>query len=93
MQVKHHNTGDDGIFYIDEDGKRLADMRYMVVNGNQMDIYHTEVELAFEGSGLGKQLIDAGVIYAREKHYKIIPSCTFAKSVFNRNQDYHDVLA
>ena len=93
MQVKHHNTGDDGIFYIDEEGKRLADMRYMVVNGNQMDIYHTEVEPAFEGSGLGKKLIDAGVNYAREKHYKVIPSCTFAKTVFAQNQDYKDVLA
>ncbi|MDT3401545.1 GNAT family N-acetyltransferase [Mucilaginibacter terrae] len=93
MQVKHHTTGEDGIFYIDEDGKRLGDMRYMIVNNNQMDIYHTEVEVDAEGKGLGKQLIDAGVIYAREKHYKIIPSCTFAKSVFTNNQDYKDVLA
>jgi len=93
MQVKHHNTGDDGIFYIDEEGKRLGDMRYMVVNDNQMDIYHTEVEPEAEGKGLGKQLIEAGINYARERHYKIIPSCTFAKTVFANNPDYKDLQA
>lgn len=93
MQVKHHTTGDDGIFYIDEGGKRLADMRYMIVNDNRMDIYHTEVALPLEGTGLGTQLIEAGVSYAREKQYKIIPSCTFAKAYFAHNEAQRDILA
>ncbi|MVN91214.1 GNAT family N-acetyltransferase [Mucilaginibacter aquatilis] len=93
MEIKHHTTGDDGIFYIDEQGERLGDMRYMLVNNTEMDIYHTEVDAAYEGKSLGKQLIEAGINYARQKHFKIIPSCTFAKSVLTGNDQFKDVLA
>lgn len=93
MQIKHHNSGDDGIFYIDDNGKRLGDMRYMINDNSKMDIYHTEVAEEIEGQSWGKKLIEAAVNYAREKSLKIIPSCTFAKTVFDRNKDYHDVLA
>ena len=92
MQIKHHSSNDDGMFYIDENGKRMGDMRYIITH-NQMDIYHTEVDEEIEGQNWGKQLIEAGINYAREKHLKIIPSCTFARTVFARNKDYQDVLA
>jgi predicted GNAT family acetyltransferase len=92
MQIKHHNSEGDGIFYIDENGKRMGDMRYMVT-GNQMDIFHTEVDKEIEGQSWGKHLIEAGVNYARENHLKIIPSCTFARTVFASNKSYQDVLA
>jgi predicted GNAT family acetyltransferase len=93
MQIKHHNSNEDGIFYIDNAGKRMGDMRYMVSDGNEMDIYHTEVDPQIEGQNWGSQLIEAAVNYAREKHIKIVPSCTFAKAIFARHKEYHDVLA
>lgn len=93
MQIKHHNSDDDGIFYIDDNGKRMGDMRYMISGSNEMDIYHTEVAEEIEGQSWGKQLIEAAVNYARENHLKIVPSCTFAKTVFARHKEYQDVLA
>jgi len=92
MQIKHHNIDDDGIFYIDDNGKRMGDMRYMIDQDRQMDIYHTEVDPEIEGQNWGKQLIEAAVNYARENQLKIIPSCTFAKAVFTRHTQYQDVL-
>ncbi|MFD1258909.1 GNAT family N-acetyltransferase [Mucilaginibacter terrae] len=93
MQIKHHYSNDDGIFYIVNEGKRMGDMRYMISDSNKMDIYHIEVDPQIEGQNWGSQLIEAAVNYAREKHLKIIPSCTFAKTVFTRHKEYHDVLA
>ncbi len=93
MQIKHHHTPDDGMFYIDDNGQRLGDMRYMITDDGKMDIYHTEVEPEAKGQGLGKQLIEAGVNYARKGDMKIIPSCTFAQTVFAGHSEFKDVLA
>ncbi len=43
------------------------------------------------GQGLGKQLVEAVVNYARENNLKIIASCPFAKDVLEKNDDYQDV--
>jgi predicted GNAT family acetyltransferase len=41
---------------------------------------------------MGEKLVEAGVNFARENHLKILPTCTFARSVFNRVKEYGDVL-
>jgi len=41
---------------------------------------------------MGEKLVEAGVKYARENNFKILPTCTFARSVFNRTPAYDDVL-
>jgi predicted GNAT family acetyltransferase len=70
----------------------VGEMRY-ALDGNTMDIYHTEVDPELQGQSWGLKLVEAGVNYAREKHLKITPSCTFAKTVFAGHQNYQDVLA
>ena len=85
---EHHRTG---VFYIDDNGNRLGEMRYLVRDG-VMNIYHTEVDEKLQGKHMGDKLVEAGVNYARENHFKVLPSCTFARSVFNRTPAYNDVL-
>ena len=58
----------------------------------KMIIDHTEVKDEYEGRGLGKQLVKAGVNYARENHLKILPLCPFAKKIFDLTPAYADVL-
>jgi len=45
-----------------------------------------------EGKGLGKQLMNAAVAFAREKHIKILPLCLFAKAVFNKTPEFGVML-
>jgi predicted GNAT family acetyltransferase len=80
-----------GAFYIDDDGDRLGEMDFLINNG-VMNIYHTEVSEQLHGKHMGDKLVEAGVNYARENHLKILPTCTFARSVFNRVKAYQDVL-
>ncbi len=45
------------------------------------------------GRGLGKQLVDKLVDYARNENKLIIPVCPYAKKVLESNPEYQDVLA
>lgn len=91
MEIKFEETESKGAFYIEEIGKRMATMTISKA-GNIMIIDSTEVDDALRGKNAGKQLVEAAVKHAREHHYKIIPLCPFAKSVFEKVKDYQDVL-
>ena len=93
MQVKHEKDAQDGSFYLKDNGKNIGTLQYTLTGDNQMEIYHTEIDPDLRGKDLGIQLVEAAVKYAREESLKIIPSCTFAKAVFARKQDFQDVLA
>lgn len=92
MEIKHTDDGSKGIFYIEEDGKRIAFMTYVHAGPGKFIIDHTIVEPGNEGKGLGKQLVEAGVVYAQKNHMKIIPICSFAKKVFDNTPEYAEVL-
>lgn len=93
MHILHHNTDKKGRFYIEVDGIEIAAMHYVWAASNKMIIDHTEVNEAYEGRGLGKQLLQALVLYARANSISIVPLCPFAKSVFEKVAEYRDVLA
>lgn len=91
MEIQHQDNGKNGSFFIDLDGNRVAEMTY-VWAAELMIIDHTEVSSTMEGKGLGKQLVEQAVRMAREKKFRILPLCPFAKAVFDRTPAFHDVL-
>jgi predicted GNAT family acetyltransferase len=91
MEIKNEERHHAGAFYIDDNGNRRGEMRYLVRDGI-MNIYHTEVDAKLQGLHMGDKLVEAGVKFARENQFKILPTCTFARSVFNRTPTYDDVL-
>ncbi len=92
LQVQHEQPDHKGAFYIEQDGKRVAEMTYVMAGDTNMIIDHTEVSDALRGQGAGAQMVAAAVVYAREKGIKIRPLCPFAKSVFDKTPEYIDVL-
>ncbi len=91
MEIKNEEHHHAGVFYIEDNGNHLGEMRYLT-RDNVMNIYHTEVIEQLQGKHMGEKLVEAGVNFARENHLKILPTCTFARSVFNRVKAYEDVL-
>lgn len=81
------------MFYVEQEGKILAEMVYSMPTPDKMIIEHTEVDESLGGKGVGKQLVFAAVEYARANNIKIIPLCPFAKSVLARTKEWQDVLA
>ncbi len=82
----------NGNFNITTEGRKIALMTFVFAGPDKIIIDHTEVSPAFNGKGLGKKLIAKAVEVAREKNWKIIPLCPFAKKVFDKTPEYQDVL-
>jgi predicted GNAT family acetyltransferase len=63
---------------------KLAD-RLMVVT-------HTEVDLAYEGQGVGGQLVRAVLDDVRERGLHVLPLCPFTKAWVERHPEYQDLV-
>jgi predicted GNAT family acetyltransferase len=92
MVVQRKQTDNKGMFYVEYEGEVHARMFYHMTAPNKMVIEHTEVDDELRGQNVGYQLVEAGVEYARQHNIKITVWCPFAKSVFNKKPDWHDVL-
>ena len=92
MIIQQQDDGKKGAFYIELDGKRLAEMTYVWAGSKVFIVDHTEVDESLEGKGVGKQLVQHAVDFAREKELKIIPLCPLNKRVIDKTPAYQDVL-
>lgn len=92
MEIQHINDTRRGYFEAVEYGKQAGKMTYTWAGDSKFIIDHTEVNEEFSGKGVGKKLVMAAVEYARANNLKIIPLCPFAKSVFDKAEEIHDVL-
>lgn len=90
--ISYEDKETDGVFYLEKEGKRLAEMTYSKAGTDRIIIDHTEVDPALRGTGAGKDLVMYAVEYARNQEIKIIPLCPFANSVFQKTQEIRDVL-
>ena len=92
MLIQRKQTDNKGMFYVEIDGEVKAEMIYHMTAPNKMVIEHTEVDDELRGQNVGYQLVQASVEYAREHNVKITVWCPFAKKVFDKKPDWHDVL-
>jgi predicted GNAT family acetyltransferase len=91
FEFTHREVDGKGVFLATEDGQRAGEMTYSRMNAHAVIVDHTGVSAAFEGRSLGKQLVEHGVQWARANGQKIMPLCPFARALFERTPEYHDV--
>ena len=91
MLIEQKDNGKKGAFFINEDEELLAQMTYVWAGDHQFIIDHTEVSDKLAGKGVGKQLVNAAVSFARSNGHKIIAVCPFAKKILERSDEYRDV--
>lgn len=91
--ITHEKHDHRGAFFIEQDGKRLAEMTYSRANAALVIIDHTEVDRSLAGQGIGRKLLDAAVSWARETNTKIMSTCPFASAQFAKDASIRDVLA
>ncbi|WP_139855428.1 GNAT family N-acetyltransferase [Aequorivita sinensis] len=87
------DNGKKGRFVIYDNNEEAGEMTFTWAGKEKFIIDHTEVNDKFGGKGYAKQLVMAGVDYARENGLKIIPLCPYAKMRFDRDESLRDVLA
>lgn len=93
MKIEHSETAAGGEFFAGERGAKSALMTYRKSGAKEITIDHTEVSGALKGKGVGKELVAAGVNFARENNLKIVAVCPFVEAEFEKNKDYADVRA
>lgn len=92
MKIQREEHGTRGAFYIEENGDWVAEMTYKKEGARKIVIDHTEVSEDLQDKGIGKQLVDEAVKYARENNLLIKPTCPFVKKILESSEDYEDVL-
>ena len=82
----------NGYFYVSVNGKSEAKLTFVFAGIDKIIIDHTEVNPGNNGKGFGKKMVVKVIEFARGKNITIIPLCPFAKSVFDKNPEFRDVL-
>ncbi len=86
MEIKREIDKNGGKFFIEKDSRQVAELVFNI-DGNIIDAHHTGVLPELEGQGVAAKLFDEMVKYAREKGYKVNPSCSYIHAKFRRNPE------
>lgn len=93
MEILHDDNKNKGQFYIEDNaGRAIASLVYTYKSKDVIVIEHTEVDPSLKGQGIGSELVESSVDFARNEQLKILPLCEYADSVFKKNKAYSDVL-
>ena len=88
VQFKVDDNG-KGAFFVEEDGKRVAEM-VVSISGSNLTVFHTEVSESLKGKGVSTQLLETMVQYVRDNNLKVIPLCPYVNVQFRRHPDKYD---
>ena|SRR5437016_5973577 len=85
---------DDGAFYLEQEGKRVAEMTYSFNRDAKLAIIdHTQADVSLRGQGIPKRMVAAAVDWARAEKIKLLPLRPYAQHVFDTTPEFEDVRA
>ncbi|MER5227995.1 GNAT family N-acetyltransferase [Streptomyces flaveus] len=72
------------------DGRRAGLTAYRD-RGEQRVFFHTEIDDAFAGQGLGAQLVQQALVDVRESGKRIVPVCPYVAKFLKRHAEFADI--
>ena len=72
-------------FVLRVDGQRLGFLEFTRPGVGVMRIEYVEVSPELRGTGLGKQLVEKAVAFAKDSTLKVVPICSYARAVIHRD--------
>jgi uncharacterized protein len=90
--ISHEEHGNQGVFFIERDGARVAEMTYQRMGDSRILIDHTEVDVGLRGQGIARRLLDAAISWARQTSTKVGATCSYATAQFTADPSIRDVL-
>ena len=85
-------TQESGRFFVEQDGKLLAEITFINPRPDCLIIDHTFVDVSLRGHGMGRQLVAAVVTFARKENKKLAATCSFAWKLLGQNPDYEETI-
>jgi predicted GNAT family acetyltransferase len=93
LKIQREEHGKKGAFFVEKDGKWIAEMTYRREGARTLVIDHTAIAKQLQGKGVGKAMVKAAVKYAEKNNLLIKPACPFVKKVLESSEEYEDILA
>jgi predicted GNAT family acetyltransferase len=72
-------------FVLRLDGERFGFLEYTRPEVGVMRIEYVEVSPELRGTGLGRQLVEKAVTFATDTKLKVVPICSYARAVIQRD--------
>ena len=72
-------------FVLRIDGERLGFLEFTRPEVGVMTIEYVEVSPSLRGTGLGKQLVEQAVAFAKDASLRVVPICSYARAVIQRD--------
>ena len=92
VTVTREDAGGRQAFVLRVDGARLGSLDFTRPEAGVMRIEYVEVAPELRGRGLGRQLVQAAVDWARDSDLKVVPICGYARAVITRDPEMSTVL-
>ncbi len=93
MNFNNNQSGNGGFITLENESEEIGRLTYTIMPEDQkLIISFVLVHPKFEGQGMGKNLVNEAIRFAREHHWKIYPHCSYAKSVMMRMADIDDIF-
>jgi predicted GNAT family acetyltransferase len=73
-------------------GEEVAGRLEYDLDGDRLDLLHTEVSPRFEGQGLGGKLARHALDDARTRGRQVRPYCNFVRDWIEKHPDYLDLV-
>jgi uncharacterized protein len=84
MKVEHDEAGSRFVVHVDDAEAELA---YTIVGPKLIDLQHTYVPASARGKGVAEALAEAAFEYARERGYRVVPTCPFVRMWLRRHKE------
>lgn len=72
-------------FVLRLDGERFGFLEFTRTDAGVLRIEYVEVDEDLRGSGLGLQLVQKAVAFAKDSGLKVVPICGYARAVMERD--------
>ena len=72
-------------FVLRIDGERHGFLEFTRPEVGLMRIEYVEVSPALRGTGLGRQLVEKAVDFAKDASLRVVPICSYARAVITRD--------
>ena len=78
--------------FVADAGGKTAYITYRQLDGQVLELDHTYVPRESRAGGIASQLTAHALEYARERGYRVVPSCPFVAAYIERHPEYRELL-
>jgi predicted GNAT family acetyltransferase len=89
MRIRHDQSSHR---FIGETPSGTAVLAYAPAGAGTLNLYSTYVPPGERGRGLGGQLVQAAVAFAREQGLRIIPTCWYVAEWIGAHPEHRDLI-